>query len=304
MSTNDEVLRLNVPGKVKRWLEEDGGVTVELLSKFGDLDIGAVLDVTIRRRETDRNLAADFRFHRKKNNLRIGGVVFLRRLQIEEDGKATVIEAEVLLEREDDGPHFIFQNAHVYLYPPSKQGSMYVSEILVAMTSETISFTKRDDALARLPTALQQAAAFGLPGLMLVGLGTDGKEFWSVEDTIGGDEDFPIEAFMRAAAKKIDEEALPAIRKTKEAWHLVPFFKATVDEDMNRRGKISAQRDKLKSKYEIDIGDGTLQKRWTPSNVVMRPNLETWLVCEAAFIDETADNEPKEMYDVLMDDGR
>jgi hypothetical protein len=305
MSTSDEVLRMNVPAKVKRWLDEEtGGVTVELLSKFGDLDIGTVLDVTVRRRETDRNLAADFQFHRKKNNLRLGGVVFLRRLQIEAEGKATVIEAEVLLEREDDGPPFIFQNAHVYLYPPSMEKSMYVSELLVAMTSETISFTKKDDALTRLPTALQQAAAFGIPGVMLVGLATDGKEFWSVEDTIGGDEAFPIEAFLRAAAMKIDEEALPAIRKTKEAWHLVPFFKALVDEDMNRRGKISAQRDKLKAKYEVDVGGGAIQKRWTPSNVVMRPNLETWLVCEAAFIDETADNEPKEMYDILMDDGQ
>lgn len=304
MSHQDEILRMNVPAKVKRWLDDEGGVTVELLSKFGDHDIGTVLDVTVRRRETDRNLAADFKFHRKKNNLRLGGVVFLRRLQIEEEGKATVIEAEVLLERDEDGPHFIFQNAHVYLYPPSKAGSMYVSELLVAMTGDAIAFTNKEDALAKLPTALQQASAFGTPGVILVGLGTDGKEYWSVEDTIGGDETFPVEAFLRAAAAKIDEEALPAIRKTKERWYLVPFFKASVDDDMNRRGKISAQRDKLKTKYEVDLGDGVVQKRWTPSNVVLRPNLETWLVCEAAFIDETADNEPKEMYDIMTDDGR
>lgn len=301
MSTSDEIVRLNVPAKVRKWLD-DGGATVELLSRFGALDIGTVLDVTMRRRETDRNLAADFQFHRKKNNLRVGGVVFLRRLQLEEDGKATVIEAEVLLERAEDGPHFIFQDAHVYLYPPSKKGSMYVSEVLVAMTAERIRFTRKDDALARLPTALQEAAAFGVPGVMLVGLGSDGKQFWSVEDTIGGDDaEFPIEAFVRAAAAKIDEEAVPAIRKTKEPWYLVPFFKAPVDEDMNRAGKIAAQRDKLKAKYEIDVGDGLLQKRWTPSNVVMRPNLEGWLVCEAAFVDESADNDPKEMYDVLVD---
>lgn len=302
MSTRDETVRLNVPARVKGWIDDVGGVTVELLSRFGHLDIGATLKVTMRRRETDRNLAPDFKFHRKKNNLRVGGVVFLRRLQLEAEGEATVIEAEVLLERAEDGPPFIHQGAHVYLYPPSKPGSMMLSDILVAMTRDKITFTKSDDAIEKLPTALEQAAAFGTPGVILVGLGTDGKEFWSVEDTIGGEEAFPIEAYVRATARKIAEEALPAIRKTKEPWHLVPFFKAGVDEDMNRAGKIAAQRDKLKSKYEIDVGGGIMQKRWTPSNVVMRPNLQTWLVCEAAFIDESADNDPREMYDILAEE--
>lgn len=288
MNSDSTGLELNIPARIKGWLE-DGGATVEILSASPPYDIGALLKVSLRRDSSGR-LALDFAHHRKKSALRTGGVVLLRRLITADDASATIRSFDILLEREKDGTIFVAQDVGVCLMPPPP-GTMLVSEALVALKHDMLTITSMTDAVTRMRPAVEQACVFGKGGIIITGEDKDGGV---MELVLGGEEVLSVDDIIYSLEQNIDPELATIIRKAKTPWYLVPFFRADVDAE--RTSRISAQRASNKLHY----GDGVEEDfSWTRSNVVMRAYGDEWVICETAVISDAEDTEAVPLIDLV-----
>lgn len=286
MSSESTRLELNIPARIKGWAE-DGGATVELLSASHPYEMGAILRVAVRPDQHGR-LSLDFAHHRKKSNLRTGGIVLLRRLITSEDATGTIRSFDILLEREKDGTIFVAQDVGVSLMPPPP-GTMLVAEALVALKHDMITITSMTDAVINMRPSVEQACIFGKAGVIITGEDKDGEV---VEMVLGGEENLTVDEIIYSLEQNIDPEMAKEIRKAKSPWYLVPFFKADVDAE--RTSKISAQRVNEKFQY----GDGETFS-WTRSNVVMRAYGDEWLICETAVISDAEDIEAVPVIDLI-----
>lgn len=189
-------------------------------------------------------------------------------------------------------------NVAVHLYQKKKPGHRRSTGVMVAMTERAIEFETKAEALSRLPAALDEAAAFGIPGVVMVGGDYDAKGgFVTVEDMIGGDENLPAASFVRLIGDKLDADALPAVSRWKTPWQLVPFFTPRIDDDEKRAKLLAAQREM----HDYVLLDGSLEvKRWMPSSVAMRPSGSRWKLSEVSALIGQADS-PMELFDFFYD---
>jgi hypothetical protein len=179
-----------------------------------------------------------------------------------------------------------------------KPGSPLQADLLIALTGKGIEFTTKHEALARLQLALERADFYGGPGVMMVGLDTDGRTQWSIEETVWGD-DVSVETFVRTIASKIDEEALPAIARSATPWHLIPFYKTSVSPTLTKQGALERAR----SRHAYEKLEGEIEVRlWMPGGVLMQPTAQGWEVAEATALEKKKGRDrPDEMFDLVSD---
>ena len=274
---------MNIPCRLVGWASEGAG-RVELLSQCGDYDIGSVMTVTVRPNPKAKTF--DFDYFRKNLGLRAGGIVLLRRLRIEDDSHASIREMDVLLARDTFGPAFVVQNAAVSILPPPPNTRL-VDRALVAMPDEGLRIRTLKEGAAQSEAGLKQAATFGLPGLVLTGEDADGEV---IEIILGGEEGVSIADVLYSLEKGLDGEIASLVKTAYPKWHLVPFFMAKVDPDLN--SKVSAQR------ANLDYGDGEIFS-WTRSNCVLRAFGDAWLLADASIIHDGSDREALPLLDLL-----
>jgi transposase len=181
----------------------------------------------------------------------------------------------------------------VHLYSKAIPGLFREPGALIAMVSKTITFTDRDEALNRVPTALRDASAYGTPGLIMVGLDTNGSDFWTIEDTIGGDDAYSSKSFVRLVGQKLLEDALPAIQRTGEPWHLVPFFRPEIDPEIENRRHLAVLRDNRKF---IQDESGEQVRLWANAQIDLSRIGKGWKLRADAFKSKGA---TKEIFDIL-----
>lgn len=283
-STSATIIELNAPARIKGWVP-GGGASVEILAKSGELDLGSVHSVTLR--PNPRGSVYDFDYHRKKSALRIGGIVLLRRIRIEDEG-VSIRSLDVLMESDKVGPTYVVQGAAVSLLPPPPGSkSAYVEQAIIAMVGERIETKSIKDAAKRIRVGLEQAAVFGKPGLVLTGELRNGSV---AESVLGADVDLSIDEVIYSLEHNIDPEIVAEMKAGKSKWHVIPFFRADVDPEMT---KISAQR------LNIDYGNGDDEFGWTRSNVVLRAYGTEWIIIDTAVISDTEDTAADLLIDIV-----
>lgn len=247
----------NVPGKIVGWWEEVGA-KIEMMVSIPDAHVhsGQVFNVTLRYdpKKLDQHQITFLTLN--KRGLRVGGVVLLRKMTIDENGVVTAKDADILIESPRYGHSYLSPNAAVSLLPPPENSRM-VTEGYVAMLNQAMKVSKVDDALKEIVLSLELARSFGLPGLVLTGEEADGA---ASELVVIGDGDIDSEGIATTMKASLDAALIRHINK-KKSWYLVPIFKTEIDPD--RASRISGQA------ANVDYGDDD-ELSWTVCNCVLR----------------------------------
>jgi hypothetical protein len=282
-SVSDSVLEMNVPARVKHW-SPDGGAQVELMTRFGSLNIGSIVNVSLR--PNPRGSVFDFAYYKKAAGLRTGGIVLLRKLKASGVAEVTAKSIDVLVPR--NASCYVVQGAAVCILPPPlTSNTKMASEVIVAMIEEGIAISSIKDGAARIRSGLEQAAVFGKPGLVLTGEDKSGEV---VEMVLGAELELTIDDIIYSFEQNTSPDVIATMKKSREKWRLVPFFRADVDPDMS---KVSAQR--LNFDY---TGDDDIFS-WTRSNCVLRAYGDEWIVVDTAVVSDIEDTEAGLIIDII-----
>lgn len=258
----------NIPVRVVGW-DDGGGAKVEVLSNVPPFVLGTSMRASLRPVPIGRP-PVDFTFL-KKQGLRTGGIVLLRKAADEGDGVVSAKSVETLLRRESDGLAYVLHGAAVSILPPPP-GTAMVNETLVAMLHETVKAKAPTSDLASMKHSLTQACLFGRAGVIFTGEDSDGE---ALEVVVGGDASRTADELIEEFVLKCPTDIMRMARTSKKSWYLVPFFRGEVDPD--RSSRFSAQ------KVNFDYGTPE-EPLWTKTNGVMRSFSESWLVSDGTPI--------------------
>jgi len=273
----------NVPARVLGW--EDGGMAkVEILATVKGFQMGQQAVAGPRPAGPGRQ-AVDFGVLRKQG-LRTGGVVLLRKAVPEEDGSIIARSIETLVGRERDGLAMMLHGAAASIMPPPP-GTQMVAECMVALASEAVECKDIVEGVEAARSAVARACQFGRSGLIFTGEDSDGD---ALEVVVGGDAELRpeevLDLFIALCPHEISRQAL----RSKKPWRLVPFFRGEVDPD--RSSKVSAQR------MNLEYGT-TDEPMWNRTNAVLRAYVDSWLVCDLSPDVETPGMKTRLLLDIL-----
>lgn len=268
MIPNTPVHGDNAVARVLGW-EDEGRARVEFLNEAPGFSLGAVAVASVRPNQAGRRVI-DFDYLRKAG-LRTGGLVLLRKPVKDVDSGVTAKEIETLVPRRDSGIAVIKRSAAVCILPPPYPDTQIVTECLIAFLEESVAAS---EAFARDPTrlvhAMGSAGIFGQVGAFLTGEDRFGE---IVELVLSADPDVEAGKFAEEFRASIPKEIAVECRRAKNPWQIVPF--ARIDVDMERSGKISAQR------LNFDYGDAD-SPLWTPTDAVLRTFAGSWLAVDVS----------------------
>jgi hypothetical protein len=259
----------NIPAKILGWFEEVGA-RVEVLVPIPELRVraGQIFHTKLRYdpKKLDKNQIS-FKFYYNNLGLRVGGIVLLKKVILEEADLITAKELDVLFETPRYGSVALTPNAAAFIMPPPTENTEVVEDGLIAILDDAEqikgSIPKAVDAVQ---TALELASRYGKPGIIVTGETENGE---AAEYQVGGTGELSVEQIMASIAPSISAEDSKWITKSKKPWFLVPFFRANVDPD--RAGRFSAQRKNIK--YGEDV-----EPLWTPCSCLLRNPGEEWFI--------------------------
>lgn len=277
----------NVPAKIIGWNEEVGA-KVEILVPIPELGIhhGQVFKATIKYdpKKIDK-FQVTFKSQYDKG-LRVGGVVLLRRMEVEDLENVVAKSVDILLPTPRYGHFALLPNSAVFIFPPP-EGTRMVKQGGIAMLDEAIQIKgPLDRALKDMMPTLMMAASYGAPGLILTGETADGE---AAEYQVGGGDEMDIDTIMASLAPSVAKEDLDWIGKGKKPWFLIPFFLAEIDPD--RESRLSAQR------INISYGDSE-EPSWTPCSCLLRNPGPGWMITDTTPLRED-DSRPFLLLDFL-----
>jgi hypothetical protein len=264
----------DVPATIRGW-ESEGRAKVELLARTEELTLGQIVTVGIRPDGKGRK-ASDFSFHNKQG-LRLGGIVVMRKLRLEE-GAATCRSVEPITMRDNDGATFVMQEAAVCILPPPP-GTAMVKEALVAMLGEAMPARSLSEGVSKILPQLDAPAVFGNPGLAYFGRLKSGDPVDVLVGAEPGTTLSPNELVSRmltGCPKDIIKDSRTS-GTSRQAWTVCPIFRVPVDPD--RSSKLSAQA--------INLSYGTAEDAsWTRGIVILRTVANRWHLCDASPIED------------------
>lgn len=273
----------NVPARVLGW-EDEGMARIELLATVDGMQMGQKAVAGPRRVAMGRQ-PLDFAALRKQG-LRTGGVVLLRKAAVEDDGRITAKSIETLVGREKDGLALMLHGAAASILPPPP-GTQMVAECLLALASEAVTFKKVRDVAETVKPALERACQFGRGGLILTGEDREGD---AVEVMVGGEAELRPEEIADMFVSAVPPEIAHQASRSRKPWRLVAFFRGEVDPD--RSSKVSAQR------MNLDYGTSD-EPLWNRTNAVLRAYVDSWLVCDVTPDIETVRPGTRLLLDIL-----
>lgn len=269
MNQDKPTQTFNIPVKILGWFEEVGA-RVEVLVPIPELRIraGQIFHAKIRYdpRKLDKNQIT-FKFYYSNMNLRVGGIVLLKKVMIEEAELITAKELDVLFETPKYGSLALTPNAAAFIMPPPEERTDMVESGLIAVLDDAEQIKGSvSKAVSAVQTALELASRYGKPGIIITGETENGE---AAEYQVGGNGELTVEQIMASITPSISPEDTKWITKSNKPWFLVPFFRANIDPD--RAGRFSAQRKRIK--YGEDI-----EPLWTPCSCLMRNPGGEWFI--------------------------
>lgn len=276
---------VNIVGKLAGW-GRDGVSRVEVTADVPGLPLGSIIDARVAE-DVRRKHPIDFAF-RKKEGLRVGGTVLLRRCRIE-GSEVVCKEVDMLAGSQRDGPCVTMRDSAVFLHKPDGR-SLAPSGVTIAPLPMARQVSSLDDATECAVAMVEDVRIFGSPSLLFTGLDDEGAVFELPVPLPGGqDEGFDVAAAMRAA---VDADSRRLMTEVDDRWWLVAGFFGEIDPDPNRRSKFAA----LYANSAYGEPDEAL---WSRANAVIRGFGQEWFVADATPIEEPTDVDPRLLYDLL-----
>lgn len=257
----------------------DVDAKVESLVDLPDFGIAKGQQFVASLREDPKKLdkyQITFKTHRDKNALRVGGIVLLRKALTESQELVTAQAADVLLEAPKYGQTYMFPRSAVSVLPPPP-GSMVVDEAYIASLNDAVAVKKPlRDVLSDFHIKLEFISTFGQAGLILTGEDADGEV---AEYLVFSKPELDLKDLEKSLEVAISRDLEKAIIKSKKPWFLVPIFKAPIDFDPARRGKLSALRSNIDYGADVDLN-------WTPCHCVMKSPGDAWYVNDVTPVED------------------
>ena len=271
MSKSKQKKTFNIVAKLVGW-GKDGSGKVEIMTATPDLKVDNVCKVIIAE-DVMRKQPIDFAF-RKKQGLRIGGIVILRKAKSTRYKEVVCKEVETLSYSAKDGPCVINRGAAVYIEAPTKDNSRLPEKVTIASIKDTKPVRNLNEAIKAGVEMIDTVSIFGQPGIIVTGIDSDDDIIEIVMDFNEGNPD--ESAIREKITTELDIDSLRMMKSAKRAWRMVPTFNTKVDTDPHRQGKISAQY------ANIDYGTKD-EPMWTRTNAVLRGSFTEWLIADASL---------------------
>lgn len=265
--------------------ELHGEAKVEIVAESAGLQPGDIYTVRVR------TVSSGFQFGDfkvlKKHGLRPGGIVLLRRVEIEDAKHLSARSIETIVAREEGSFPTLLTNSAVCILPP-KSGTMMVDRAYVVIGLNKSSVVDLDTHLSgRLKMELDRACQFGFAGVIVTGEDADGDV---VETIIGGDQQRTVDEVIELFKEKLPSSIVDAISDGADGWHIAPFFQIQID--LERTSTFSAQRTNIEYGSDDELS-------WTKSNVVLRALGRTWFLADASSGDDVVKHEAGLLLDII-----
>jgi hypothetical protein len=277
----------NAVAQLVHW-GHDGVVRLKLLTDVPGAAFGEEILSKVQENQK-RMYLLDFDYRRRKDRLRTGGTVLLRKVVKGEDGVFVCREVEVMCPSTKEGPCVVNRAAAVYLHQPAGT-TLIPNHATVATLRAAAPVRSIEEAREKAVKLIEEVKLFGEPSLVITGLEPDGSAIELPVRLSEGDRS--PDAIRRAVSEWVDPESAGMMKKVKKPWIMVPMFRIDLDPENERRSKMSAQRANLE--YGTDD-----EPFWTRSNVVLRGKFDDWFVADTSPIMVPRDNTPKLLLDLL-----
>lgn len=277
----------NIVAKLVSW-GRDGIAKVEPLMDIDGVEMAPEIQARVAEDHKRRQLI-DFSF-RRKQGLRVGGAVMLRKSTIDPDLGIVCKEVDIMRTTEKEGVCVVKRHAAAFIHAPESSTSRVPSFVSVAVLSEAKRIKTLRDCISSAVRMVEDNAIFGIPTLFLTSENRDGNvEELTIEFEKRAYAAEEIEAAVTAA---IDTGTLSMIKKSKTGWWLVPTFKAEIEPEAHRQGKLNAQY------ANIDYGPAD-EPMWTKTNAVLRGSFNDFFIADVSPTIEPADSKTSLLVDLL-----
>lgn len=277
----------NIVAKLVSW-GRDGIVKVEPLMEIPGVDLAA--ETTARVAEDHkRKQLIDFSF-RRKQGLRVGGAVLLRKSVVDPALGIVCKEVDIMRTTEKEGMCMVKRNAATFIHAPENTSSRVPKYATVAVIGEAKRVKSLEDCIKAASRMVEDNFLYGVPTLLLTAVNSNGDiEELPISFEKRSHDPAEVEAIVTAA---VDTDSLSMIRKSKAGWWMVPTFKGELEPEAHRRGKVNAQY------ANIEYGPDE-EPMWTRTNAVLRGSYNDFFVADVSPVVEPADIKTSLLVDLL-----
>lgn len=277
----------NIVARLVSWGKDDIA-RVELLTDAPGAPMGAEMSARIAEDYRRRQLI-DFAF-RRRQGLKVSGAVLLRKSVIDPEKGIVCKEVDVMRSTQKDGPCVVKRNSAVYIHAPESSATKAPKYASIALLAEARRVKTIAECVEYAKRMVEDAAIFGVPSLLLTMADPSGR-IEELPITIP-EGDYSQETIEAAVKIGIDSDSAKMMAKSRKGWWLVPIFKAELEPEPHRRGKLNAQY------ANIQYGSPD-EPMWTRTNAVLRGEFSDFIIADVSPISEPADVEPKLLVDLL-----
>jgi hypothetical protein len=274
----------NIIAKLTSW-GKDGVATVEPLTDLNGVALPESMSVKVAE-DRKRLQLIDFEF-RRKQGLRVGGAVLLRKAIVEDD-LIVCKEVDIMRGREKEGPCIVKRNAAAFIHPPEIPNSRIPKNVTIAALSDAKRVKSLSECITTGLKLVEDARLFGVPSLIL----TEANSLGDVEEIPISFDDLSEDAISSRIAQSVDVESQKMMQASKKGWWLVPAFTTELEPYAHKTGKIAAQL------ANHDYGD-LQEPLWTRTNAVLRGDFAEFFITDVSPICEPQDNSPALLLDLL-----
>lgn len=283
MTSQPQTPTLNIIGKFLGWQKDLP--RIELMTQVLDAQAGMTYAVEVAP-DPKRLTLLDFLW-RKKNGLRIGGIVLLWRASFTDGDTIVCKEVHTLHESTREGPCVVVRDAAVFLHAPPAASTIIPETATVAVIGRAKTVRNAEEAVRAAVPLVDEFMLFGKPGIMLTGTNAEGDV-----------EELPVEfATAKPTAEEVERRMLEEIDPDTAAmmaggWSLVPTFTAEIDGHPDRRSKAAA----LYNNKDFGTPDAPM---FTRTNAVMRGVFSDFFVADISPLIVDPNLKPQLLYDLL-----
>lgn len=278
----------NIVAKLTSW-GHDNVAKVELLTAIPGMALAGEVEAKVA--EDHRRLQLiDFSF-RKKQGLRIGGAVLLRKSVVDEKTKTIVCrEVDIMRTTEKEGPCIVRRNSAVFIHAPETEVSRVPRHATVASLTDAKRVKSLKECISAAVRMVEDMVIFGRPGILLTSSAPNGTiEELPIPFTKEMSSPEAVEDIIRG---HLDAETLKLMAKSKNGWWMVPTFVTELEPEAHRQGKVAAQY------ANIEYGSAD-EPMWTRTNAVLRGSFDDLFLADVSPVVEPEDNTPALLIDLL-----
>ncbi|MGU3560154.1 hypothetical protein [Methylobacterium radiotolerans] len=209
----------NVPAVVVGW--EEDGLRVRLIEPFGKFDVDAEVSA---RPAVARRGDSDVTIQKKRQGLRLGGVVVLLKASEGENG----LEwrgLDTLKEKADQSEVRVFRRTPVTIFPPAEK-QLLVDRAAILLVSSAVSFQSITASIKAIEYAVEEGCLYGRCGLLIRGPDKKGRIHHHFVPPL---EERNAAVVMRTLMRQRLGDMLRHARDGRGSWKAIPYVEMATD---------------------------------------------------------------------------